>query len=91
MNGSATSVIVMPVCRRVSTPSFSRASCSASALITVASIPMWSAALRSIPAELTCAPRTMLPPPTTTATSTDNRCAESTSSAIMRTVSGSMP
>jgi hypothetical protein len=40
MNGSATARISMAVATRVVTPSCSSASCSASALITVASMPM---------------------------------------------------
>ena len=38
--------------------------------MTVASIPMWSAVARSMPADSPVAPRQMLPPPTTTAIST---------------------
>jgi hypothetical protein len=53
------------VCTRVSTPSFSSASWRARALITVASIPMWSAEERSIPAADGELPRKMFPPPTT--------------------------
>jgi hypothetical protein len=40
MNGSATSRMSIADCTRVSMPRFSSASCSASALITVASMPM---------------------------------------------------
>jgi hypothetical protein len=40
INGSETSFISMALSTRVNTPSFSSASCSASALITVASMPM---------------------------------------------------
>ena len=40
MNASATCDIVMALCTRVATPTFSNASWSASELITVASIPM---------------------------------------------------
>ena len=40
MNGSATWAIAIAVCTRVGTWIFSRASCSASAFMTVASMPM---------------------------------------------------
>ena len=45
------------------------ASCSASALITVASMPMVSDVVRSIPWPVPVVPRQMLPPPTTMASS----------------------
>src|SRR5207237_718035 len=67
MNGSATAVMVMPVCVRTSRPTCSRALWRASALMTVASMPMWSAVVRSIPAALASPPRMMFPPPTTMA------------------------
>ena len=40
MNGSATLTMFSAVCTRVGTPFFSMASCMASELMTVASIPM---------------------------------------------------
>ena len=46
------------------------ASCIASEFITVASMPIWSAVTRSMPARASPAPRKMLPPPRTTATCT---------------------
>ena len=49
MKGSATWRISMAESTRVETPARSRASCSARALITVASMPMWSADTRSMP------------------------------------------
>ena len=52
MNGSATERISMAVTTRVVTPTFSSASCSASALMTVASMPMESAVDRSMPRAL---------------------------------------
>ncbi len=73
--------ISMAVITRVSRPLRSRASCSASALITVASIPMWSAATRSIPGGAERVPRKMLPPPTTRASSTPSAQAWRTCSA----------
>ena len=45
--------------------SFSMASCSAMALITVESMPMWSAATRSMSMACWATPRKKLPPPTT--------------------------
>ena len=68
MNGSATSRISMAERTRVMTPARSSASCSAMALITVASIPMWSAEARSMPAAASDTPRKKFPPPTTAPT-----------------------
>ena len=59
MNGSATSGMVIAEVTRVLTPRRSSASCSARALITVASIPMWSPATRSIPSVAAVTPRKM--------------------------------
>ena len=69
MKGSQTSCISIAERTRVKTPARSRASCRARALITVASMPMWSAETRSIPWALSDTPRKMLPPPTTAAIS----------------------
>ena len=68
MKGSATSRISIAESTRVLTPARSSASCRARPLITVASMPMWSAETRSMPWALSETPRKMLPPPTTAAT-----------------------
>src|SRR3954451_7360255 len=54
----------------VGCPCRSSASCSASAFITVPSMPMWSLCVASMPSIAPVRPRQKLPPPTTTATST---------------------
>ena len=75
---------------RVGTESFSRASCKAIALITVASIPIWSAATRSM--SLAAAiPRKMLPPPITMAVSTLVSWTSRISRAISEARLGSTP
>src|SRR5207302_8823523 len=67
-------------------------SCRASALITVASMPMLSAVARSIPREAPFRPRKMLPPPTTMAICTLRAStASATSSASRLTTTASMP
>src|SRR5438105_3197238 len=82
----------MAVCTRVGWPTSSRASCRASALITVASMPMLSAVARSIPREAPFRPRKMLPPPTTMAICTLRAStASATSSASRLTTTASMP
>src|SRR3954454_20823097 len=91
MNGSATSGMVIADVTRVYAPRRSRASCSASALITVASMPMWSPATRSIPSVAAVTPRKMLPPPMTMAISTPIFCTPQISSAMSERVPGSMP
>ena len=91
MNGSATVRISMAVSTRVTAPWRSRASDSASAFMTVASMPMLSAVARSMPRALAASPRKMLPPPMTTATSTPSRCTSTTSCAIWSATGGSMP
>ena len=53
-----------------SMPSLRSEVASASELMTVASMPMWSPVTRSPPLEATATPRKMLPPPMTTPTST---------------------
>src|SRR4051812_25570759 len=59
--------------------------------MTVASMPMWSAVARSIPADSPVAPRQMLPPPTTTAICTPRSRWHSAISVAMRaTVAPSM-
>ena len=50
---------------RQTMPSFSMASCRAMALMTVESMPMWSAATRSMSMACWATPRKKLPPPTT--------------------------
>ena len=68
MNGSATLIMFSAVCTRTGTPRCSMASCMASELMTVASMPMWSAVVRSM--LVPCLPRQKLPPPSTMPTST---------------------
>src|SRR5262249_9747048 len=67
------------------------ACCSASALITVASMPIWSAVARLIPCSLICAPRRMFPPPTTIAISTPSEWTAFTSRATQSTASVWIP
>ena len=82
----------MAVCTRVGWPTSSSASWRASALMTVASMPMLSAVGRSIPREAPFRPRKMLPPPTTMAISTLRASvASATSSASRLTTTASMP
>ena len=50
---------------RQTMPSFSMASCRAMALMTVESMPMWSAATRSMSMACWATPRKKFPPPTT--------------------------
>src|SRR5712664_4011677 len=76
---------------RVWAPIFSSASCRARALITVASIPMWSAVTRSIFWAAAATPRKKLPPPTTTPTCTSARDTSATSTARAFTRPASMP
>ena len=72
MNGSATLIMFSAVCTRTGTPRCSMASCMASELMTVASMPMWSAVVRSM--LVPCLPRQKLPPPMTMPTSTPIAC-----------------
>ena len=65
-----------------STPSLTSEVRSASELMTVASMPMWSPVTRSPPFEATATPRKMLPPPMTTPTSTPSARASAMSLAI---------
>ena len=65
MNGSATARTSNAVMTRVWMSRFSSASCSASALMTVASIPMLSPVTRSMPCVAAETPRMMFPPPMT--------------------------
>jgi len=76
---------------RVGTPAFSSASCIASAFITVASMPIWSAVVRSIPWAAPLRPRKMLPPPMTSATSQPSARTSATSAAICLSVGTSSP
>ncbi len=78
MYGSAMERISSAVMTRVCTPRRSRASCMQMALITVASMPMWSAATRSIPGGAEELPRKMLPPPTTSPSRTPRRVTSTT-------------
>src|ERR1039457_1734438 len=83
--------MVIAVCTRVSTPSFSSTSWRARQLITVPSMPMESALARSMPRSESTRPRNMLPPPTTAATSTPSATAAAISLAMWNTTSGEMP
>ena len=68
-----------------------RAELSASELITVASIPIWSPFTRSNPLAAPCIPRNMLPPPITMAISTPLPAAALICSAYCPRRTGSMP
>src|SRR5690349_9904747 len=76
---------------RVCVPICSSASCNARELMTVASMPMWSAATRSIFRSLAEMPRKMLPPPTTMPTCTPARTTSEISWASSFTRSALMP
>src|ERR1039458_1511353 len=76
---------------RHSTPRCSSASCMAMALMTVASMPMLSAATRSISWACSATPRKMLPPPTTTPISTPRECTSTISPVISATLAASRP
>src|SRR5580704_17253191 len=89
--GSATSCISIAVITRVGTPCFSSASCNASALITVASIPIWSAATRSVFCAAAATPRKKFPPPTTRPICTPLRATSATSDARAATRDASTP
>src|SRR6516164_313998 len=91
MKGSAISRISMAVTTRVWEPDRSRASCSARALMTVASMPMWSPTTRSKPAAEATTPRIKFPPPITMATSTPSLPISWTSSAMRAVTLGSTP
>src|ERR1035441_3912105 len=89
--GSATWRISMALITRVETPACSSASESARELMTVASMPMWSAVTRSIFCAAAATPRKILPPPTTTAISMPAAATSATSRAKPLTFSESMP
>src|SRR5579871_4444775 len=72
-------------------PRCSSASCRAMALMMVESMPMLSALTRSISRACSATPRKMLPPPTTTATSTPSLCTSAISEVISATFSASRP
>src|ERR1700693_4795989 len=91
MYGSATWCICIAVMTRVGTPVFSSASCRAMALMTVASMPMWSAATRSIFLAAAATPRKKLPPPTTSPICTPVLTTSAISAARLLTRSGSIP
>ena len=74
--------ISIALCTRVGWPQRSSESCSASAFITVPSIPMWSLWVASIPDIAPVRPRQKLPPPTTTVTSTPSSRTLMISSAV---------
>src|SRR5262245_43304276 len=91
IHGSQTWCISIADMTRVKSPRFSSACCSDRLLITVASMPMWSAATRSMPRALPARPRKMLPPPSTMPTCTPRACTSRTSSEIPDSTSSSMP
>src|SRR6185503_6806064 len=91
IHGSHTWSIWIADMTRVYSPRFSSACCIDRLLITVASMPMWSAATRSIPRALPASPRKMLPPPSTMPTCTPNACTSPTSSAMRESTCSSMP
>src|SRR5262245_28056562 len=72
---------------RAAMPAFSMAVSSASAFMTVARMPIMSPVTRGIPVADILTPRTMLPPPTTTAIATPS-CRAATKSAAMRSSVG---
>src|SRR5215472_4091824 len=76
---------------RVLTPACSSAFCRASALITVASMPIWSAVERSIPRRSYSLPRIKLPAPITIASSTPSALISLISSAMVASASRSTP
>ena len=88
MKGSAICRISIAVCSRVGTPIDSSVSWNASELMTVASIPIWSAVTRSI--SLPCRPRQMFPPPMITQTSMPMRTSSATCAATFFTMEKSM-
>ena len=65
MYGSAMDCISTAVCTRTGMPFCSQTSATARQFITVASMPMWSARVRSILPPAFLAPRQKLPPPMT--------------------------
>src|SRR5580704_10287496 len=81
----------MALITRVYTPICSRASCSARELMTVASMPMWSAVTRSIFWAAAATPRKILPPPTTRPTCTPVAATAATSPASSLTRAASIP
>src|ERR1044071_3941062 len=91
IHGSATWSIWIADMTRVNNPSFSSACWSARLLMTVASMPMWSAATRSMPSVLADRPRKMLPPPRTMPTWTPSACTSFTSCASPARISSAMP
>src|SRR5262249_20193739 len=91
IQGSHTWSIWIADSTRVNRPRFSSACCSDRLLMTVASMPMWSAATRSMPRALPARPRKMLPPPSTMPICTPSACTSRTSSASVDRMSSSMP
>ena len=87
--GSAICLISIAVCTLVGMPLDSNASCNASELITVASIPIWSAVVLSIPIPLR--PLQKLPPPTTIEISVPRLKASQIRSVMEPSVSVSIP
>src|SRR5262245_45258832 len=89
--GSAIWVMRMAESTRAGTWQRDSASCMASELITVASIPMWSPVTRSTPCRLPVLPRKMLPPPMTKPTCTPWAHRSRTSAAMASSRPRSMP
>src|ERR1035438_4063491 len=91
MYGSATSCISMALMTRVCTPICSKASCNDRELMTVASMPMWSAVTRSMFWAAAAMPRKILPPPTTSPIWTPAAATAATSAASSLTRAALMP
>ena len=91
IKGSATLSISIALWRRVFTPALSRAPCNARPLMTVASIPIWSACTRSMPWEAPLMPLKMFPPPITIPTWTPFSATALISSAYSAILFGSIP
>ena len=91
MYGSHTACIAIAESTRVVTPARSSASWKARALITVASMPIWSAVERSIPRASYSLPRKILPAPMTIASWTPSAATSLISRANAASVSRSMP
>src|SRR5262245_41749546 len=91
MYGSHTRAISTADMTRVWMPRRSRKCWSARLLMTVASMPMWSAATRSMPRPLAASPRKLFPPPTTIPICTPIACTTRISSASLPMTCASMP
>src|SRR5690554_327652 len=83
--------MLIAVCKRVGTSSFSKALCNARPLIMVANIPILSPCTRSIPLLAPATPLKMFPPPITMATSTPKSTTFFISPAYSAKRTGSIP